>query len=194
VAVIAVVTPDLATGLALGWVAVGVALAVALHRRGQPGATALAALVVWPVLLPLLWSAAGSGAGGPNAARIDATLAALRGTLVADGGGEVDGGLTALAGALHEADARIAKVEALLAASTPADDHPGVQRARAELAAGRDRATAEIDAVLAEIVQIHLHVGLRALAGAPGDLSLRIANLEARIRALHEVEALDAIR
>ncbi|MEZ4242088.1 MAG: hypothetical protein R3F59_39225, partial [Myxococcota bacterium] len=41
-------------GLACGYLAVGLLIATALARRGQPPTTALSALAVWPLLLPLL--------------------------------------------------------------------------------------------------------------------------------------------
>jgi hypothetical protein len=193
---IAVITPDLASGLGVGWVVAGVGVALVLHRRGQPAATALAALVVWPVLLPLVWASPAVAAGGPNAGRIEATAAAVRATL-REAGGADEALLAALGGlvrALHEADARVGRVDALLAAPSIVEDHPGVQRARTQLVDGRRRALDEIDAVLAELVQLQLQVGLQALAGAPRDLSDRIASLEGRIRALHEVDALGGRR
>jgi hypothetical protein len=186
--------PDLTSLLLLSWLVVGLGVGAALHHRGQPTATSLSALVVWPVLLPLLWNGTTGRAMGPNAARIESIVGLLSETLVNDPSGEMYAGLTALGRALHEADARIATVERLLASPTPADDHPRVRRARAELLAGRDRATLELNAVLAEMVELHLDVGLRELAVGPADLSLQIRSLEGRVRALYEVESLDAVR
>lgn len=184
--------PDLATALVLGWLGAGAALALTLHQRGHPAGVTLTALLAWPVMLPLLQARDAPASAGLTHP-IDRVFSALRAALSVDG--PIDAALAdqldALLAALHQADARVSAVDALLAEPNgDLADHPGVKQAQAALREGRSRARGEIEQVLAEVVQLRLHLGLHALAGAPGEVRERLSALEARTRAAHEVNAL----
>ncbi len=173
------------------YVLAGAGTALLLARRDHPPATALAALAAWPFLLPLLSTPPHPPGRGPFAQRIDGVFRALEGTLGDPAAGEVpwSGDLEGLRGTLHRGDARLALVEGLLADHGTEEGAVGESVAR--LRAARDRATAEIEAVLAEVVQLRLQVGLVALAGQTVPVQERLRELLLRARALDEIARLE---
>lgn len=156
--------------LLAGWMLVGGGVGLALHRRGHPLPTALAASVAWPMLLDLF----GETPGGPFAARIAAVLAPLRGLVAAE---EIE----SLRASLRAADAWVARADALLE-PTPAGDP-----AWEPLRAARVRAVGEMEAVLAEIVRLRVQVGLMDLQADAGAARARLGELRARVRVLEEI-------
>lgn len=179
--------------LVLGvWLLVGVGVAAALQRRGEPTATLLAAVPCWPVFLPLFTPGEPRlGEGGPYAPRIAAAFAALAETLREEPE-PVDCDLDGLRGAVRRADRRIARVDRLLA---EAEAHPeaGVQAQVAALRAARLRAAEEIEAVLAEVVRIRIQVGMVALHQEATPVRTRLAELAVRVRALEELNAVEGV-
>lgn len=170
------------TLLLLGaWLLVGAFTGAALSRRGQPTATALTALVAWPVLLPLLGS---PSSAGPFSDRISAAFAALRGALSEPAAASVvsPDELVALEGALRRADARIAMVDRLLQEDALSQDPLSAQLTRA-----RGHAADEVEAVLRGVVQLRVQVGLVALAGDTLPVRDRMRELGARVSALEEL-------
>jgi len=169
--------------LAAGWVAVGLAVAGLLLRQGQTTPAALAALVCWPLLLPLLGAA--RPAAGPYGVRIDEAVARLDRAL-REVGEPLPEDLRALARALHQADARVARYDRLHADAADAEPED-----RARLVEARARAAGELESVLAEVVRMRVQVGLAALAeGAP--VRARLGELSARVGGVDEVAAIGA--
>lgn len=168
--------------LGLVYLLVGAGIGGNLLRRGLPRGAAASALVAWPLLLG---SADGRAAGrGPYAARIHRGLADLQGALTEPAvSGLVEAEeLQSVLRALLAADARVAVVDGLLAdpAIREATDGP-------RLAAARERAGAEIEAVLKGLVQLRVQLGLVALAGETAPVRSRLAELGARVKALDEL-------
>lgn len=184
--------PDATWLLASAWLTVGAGVAAWLASRGHAQEVALAALVAWPFLLPSL--AAGRVAGprrGPQGRRIDRVVDGVLAAL-GEAGGQTDASvvdLEALREALHAADGRIAGVEQVLA-DEPEADHDLVRVARAELMAARDGSSAELEGVLAGLLQLRLQVGRLTLAGDPAEVRSRLLELRARVGALGEVAQL----
>ncbi len=176
-----------ATGATLlllaAWLIVGGGTALVLARRGQPAATALSALVAWPVLLPILADAVPRHIG-PFTTRIDTCFTALR-TALADPsatGIVTADELVSLEQALRRADGRIGMVDRLLAEEALRADPLAVQLERA-----RGLAADEIEAVLRGVVQLRVQVGLVALAGDTLPVRERLRELGARVRAIEEI-------
>ena len=177
-----------------GYLVVGVGFAAVLSRRGQPPATALSALAVWPLLVPLLQEApapaAPSAGPGPFAGRIDGALAALIGIArEADAESVVDADLGGLRTALQRADERLARVDRVLAAEL-AGDGPRSDGARRQLEAlrqARVHAAAEIEGVLDQITELRLQIGLVALTGGDDAVRDQLRALQSRVAALDEV-------
>jgi hypothetical protein len=170
--------------LAGGYVGCGLWCAGMLVRRGASSETALSALVVWPLLLPML-SSASPPATGPLSGRIEQAFLALRSVIGEVGNSSVEpSDLDGLQAALHRADERVALVDRWIARELSARDGAGVEA----LQAARDRAVSEIEAVLAGLAQLRLQIGLLTLAG-PQDASVRdqLQGLQARVAALEEV-------
>lgn len=167
----------------LTYLTVGVGVAWRLAGRHGWGPAA-GALLAWPVFLPLLTDRA-DHSGGPHAARIAAAFAALEHTLEDPAAGDVpwDADLSGLRSALCRTDERLGLVERLLA---------DAEGARTEtLIAARDRTRSEIEAVLDEVVQLRLQIGLAALAGNAASVRERLSELLSRAEALDEVATLD---
>jgi hypothetical protein len=178
---------------ALGvWLAVGVGVGFRLERGGHSAATAASALVAWPALLPLLSAVpTTSASSGPFASRIAVAFASLRATVNDPAAGPVpwSGELDALQTSLARADERLGLVDRVLSDADPSDERvrPAVDR----LTHARAHAAAEIEGVLAGVVQLRLQVGLLALAGDDHPVRDRLRELAARARALSEVELAD---
>ncbi len=168
--------------LLAGWLVVGGLTGMALSRRGQAPATALAALAAWPVLLPLLGDSPAST--GPFATRIDTCFTALRAALAdpATAGVVTTEELQSLEQALRRADGRIAMVDRLLAEEALRGDPLAGQLDRA-----RGFAADEVEAVLRGVVQLRVQVGLVALAGDTVPVRERMRELGARVRAIEEI-------
>lgn len=162
------------------YLAVGFALA---RRAGAgPGLTG-AAVVAWPLLLSDLRGGAGQG---PYSARIAAGLQELRAALAEPAAGDLVGAdeVEAVARALAHADARVGLVDRLLA-----DPHVRESPDGPRLAQARNKAAAELEAVLKSLVQLRVQLGLVALAGETSPVRARLAELAARVKALEEVGA-----
>jgi hypothetical protein len=187
------------TTLALAgvYLAAGVGVGALLARRGQAPATALSAMAVWPLLLPLLketspTDGAASPAPGPFAGRIDAALDALA-TLARDAGEEdllPGGDLVGLRLALQRADDRLARVDRFVASEEASpDEHrsEGARRQLDALRAARRHAAAEIEGVLDQVTELRLQIGLVTLSGHDVDIRDQLYALRSRIGALDEV-------
>ena len=185
-------TPGLLELLGVAYLVVGAGVATRLHRGGQVGwGGAVGAFAAWPVFLPVL---AGPTAGaGPFAARIQEVFAALERTLRDPAADDVawsnDVGLSGLRVALERADERIALVDRLL--SEARASNPGDAERLAALTGPLDEARAkaadELSAVLDEVVQLRLQIGLAALHGNAASVRERLAELQARAEAIDEV-------
>ncbi len=172
------------------YLVVGLVMAAWLQRAGHERGPVLGALIAWPMLLPLLQQPAPApvAASGPFRDRIDAVLRALLLTLgdPAAAGVPWSADLDGLRGALHAADARLGLVDRLLddgALGSEAAVVEGVAR----LQAARERSVRELEAVLSEVVQLRLQVGVAALAGGGDSLAGRLRDLSHRAAALHEL-------
>lgn len=165
------------------WILVGVVVAGALWRRGAPPGAVGAALVAWPLLIPLLRPSPPVAPRGAAAERIDRALDALLETLADPAAAEVgfDGDLVALRAALHRVDSRVRLVDRLLEEEPSSASAPALDAARAS-------ARADIERVLAEVAEVRLQVGLAALAGDGARLRARLQELSARAAALDEVD------
>ncbi|HVI03253.1 MAG TPA: hypothetical protein VM869_31370 [Enhygromyxa sp.] len=200
--------PSLWATLTLGYLGVGTAIAWHLGRKGHGLGVTSSALACWPLLLGLIGRAPPSDAlrfdprppahGGPNATRIDAcmrTLAeGLAETLETGGTALIDATqLAKLADALHRADGRIARVDRLLRETeghlVPRD--ASIEAAMARLRSARERAHAELEAVLAGLIQLRVQLGLFTLAGESEPVRERLAELEARVAALAELSSVE---
>ncbi|MCB9684643.1 MAG: hypothetical protein H6735_06385 [Alphaproteobacteria bacterium] len=168
----------------LAYVGVGLGVAVVLRRRGAEAATASSAVVVWPLLLPMLSDA--TPPRGPLADRIDSTFAALATALAHPAAAEVDWKADAegLRTSLHTADARLALVDRLLG---DAGDDPGLREEAERLRSARDHAAAEIAAVLAGVGQLRLRLGLLALSGETASIGEQLRRWRDQVAALDEV-------
>ncbi|MFT4623232.1 MAG: hypothetical protein ACI8PZ_001888 [Myxococcota bacterium] len=184
------VSPTLLTvALALTYLIVGGITGLALGRAGHGSSLAVSALAVWPLLLPLVGAPpAAVTPPGPYSERIGRTFASLRSVLSDPAAVDVPwvADLDGLEESLMVADARLALVDRLLA---DAGSEGGPLRA-ARHAAGR-----EIEAVIDEVLELRLQVGLVALAGHALPVRDRLRELVARARALHEVseDPVDAV-
>jgi hypothetical protein len=177
--VIAFAQPGLLEVLGLAYLGAGAAVAWRL-RDETSWAALCGAVVAWPVFLPMIGAPDPAGTG-PYRTRIQTAFASLERTLADPAAGEVpwDADLTGLREALLRTDERLGLVDRLLAESGPA-------RADA-LVGARARTGAEIEAVLDEVVQLRLQIGLAALAGDAASVRERLTELLARARALDEV-------
>jgi hypothetical protein len=178
---LAFIAPGLPSVLGVLYFGIGGAVAWQLHRQDPSLGVTAGALVAWPVFLPLLAPASTPVSSGPMQGAIDEVFCALRTTLrdpaVVDVPWEAD--LQGLQAALVRSDERLALVDRLLAEETGG--------ARGELEDARARSVAEIQAVLDEVVQLRIQIGLAALAGDNGSVRDQLAELLGRVRALDEV-------
>ncbi len=166
-----------------GWLAIGIVTGVALAHRGHPPATTLAAVLAWPVLLPL-FEATHLGTAGPHHAQIVTAFDALT-TALADpvASTVVDpASILHLRDALIRADARILAVDRLLADPSLAGDD-----AADRLRTAHAYAVGEVDAALRGVIQLRVQLGLLALLGDTGPARAQLDALAARVRALEEV-------
>lgn len=164
---------------------VGAGIGARLHRDGQPAATALSALVAWPLLVGLAPGQV-AAAAGPFAERIHLALDQLGDALRQPGAASftTPEEVAALRRSLLAVDARIGMVDHILA-------EPGV-RASADplirrLADARARAAAEVEAVLGGVVQLRVQAGLLALLGDTAPVRDRMHELGARVKAIEEL-------
>ena len=186
-------TGTLLAALVAAYLLVGVGIALWLERRGMPPGAVIGSLVAWPLLAPLLGGeppatakALGeSGPRGPRADRIDQALDALLDTLADPAAASVgwDDDLTDLRASLHRLDARLALVDRLL------EEEPHAPSA-ATLRAAREEAQRDIDAVVSEVSELRLQVGLMALAGDGAQVRARLQELCGRASALDELRRL----
>lgn len=170
------------------WLLVGCAVALLLASRGLPETTAIAAVLAWPFLLPLLQPAPPEVATrGPLGGRVDrvvdGVLQALRDADASTPAAEDD--LAAMRQALHDADARIGRADQLLADTE--DLSEGVDAEQRALRQARDGARDDLEGVLAGLVQLRLQVGRLALAGDTSPVVRQLAELRARVGALGEL-------
>jgi len=190
-------------GAALIYLALGLAVGALLLRAGHPHSTAASALAAWPLLLGLLGSSTQKPPlqGGPKAEAIDRAFGAVDDLLEqqrAQGANVSWGGeLGDLRRALEAADARIAMVDHILddlRAASP--DAASVAADLDDLAAARERAAAELDAVLGGVHRLRIQVGLLALSEirdeAAQAVQQRLRELHARARAIEEISSLGA--
>lgn len=185
-------SPVLGLLICAAYVGCGIAAALVLAHRKTAPATALAALVVWPLLLPLLYKPATDAMDGPFMARIELSLAELRATMDDPAADDVDppADLDGLVSDLHRTDRRLALVDRLL---TDLPETPDSELARSALALRCARGTAarELEAVLEGIVQLRLQIGLRSLAGNSVPVRERLRDLRARLAAVDELAGLE---
>jgi hypothetical protein len=163
----------------------GFAVAAVLTRRGVPSTTAVSAIAVWPLLVPLLTGpSAPPTRSGPLSARIEGVFAALRTVLAETGTTELSNAdLDRLRAALHRADERLALVDRLLAQPIDAGS-----RSLDRLQQARGHAQSEIEAVLASLVELRLQIGLLTLSGNGASVRDQLVALQSRVAALEEVE------
>ncbi|MCA9686182.1 MAG: hypothetical protein KC457_28690 [Myxococcales bacterium] len=208
--------PSLAACLALGYLGTGAAMAWHLSRRGHSLGTVTSALACWPLLLGLIGRQASgaavdldaltrreAGPPGPYAVRIDGCLSALHHTLHEEplrsaspvGYEQID----KLGAALHRADRRLARIDRLIDETEIqrrqiGGDEVGVAlvaEALASLRRAREHSRAELDAVLAGLLQLRVQLGLYTLAGEGEGVRERLAEIEARVAALAELSSVD---
>lgn len=184
---------QLTVSLVLGWLLIGVVVGTRLTRSGHGAATACSAIVAWPALLSLTSSAPRSMTG-PYADRIAQAFLALGEALGDPSAAAVPWREDALAlqSVLEAADRRLVLVDRLLQ-DEDGDGDAAVAESRAALARARTHAAHEIEAVLAGVVELRLHVGLLSLAGDPLPVRERLRGLRARARALAEVDGLQSL-
>ncbi|TNE88786.1 MAG: hypothetical protein EP330_13425 [Deltaproteobacteria bacterium] len=179
----------------LGYTAVGAGVGARLSRDGHSSATTASALAAWPLLLPLLGEAPPpvrrAPGSGPFASRIHTAFARLEEALGDPASAELpwDAEVGALRDVLLSADTRLALVDRLLDDEVEDEE---VARSREALAEARERAAAEIEAVLSGVSQLRLQVGLLALQGEALPVTERLRELAARAGALDEVTRLTA--
>lgn len=169
---------------AVAYLVMGLVTAKRFHQDGHT-ATAAAAVFTWPLLLPDTDKTPSHRASsGPHGADIRDGLARLA-EATRDSGCEGlidDRELQGIARALNAADARVARVDRLLADPALADAPEGDR-----LRAARDQAAAEIRAVLKGLVQLRVQLGLVALVGDTAPVQDRLRELTARLSALDEL-------
>lgn len=184
----------LTLGLFGAYLGAGVVTAAAFTRHGAARSTVATAIVAWPFLVHALWAdeRRPDMPRGPTRDAIDQAFGRLDETLRRGGGLPTDGAvdLAALRDALVGADARLAVVDRILAEDRDAPGEGPLAEGLARLRARRDRAAAEIGAVLGELAQLRVQLGIQALSGDAVPLRDGLRRLIARARALDEVDAL----
>lgn len=168
-------------GFVLLWLAVGAVVGALLAEQGHPTGSIAVAAFAWPLMAPLLTSDR-ARKRGPMAARIDHAIDRLKDSL-ADQRFHSPVDLDSARASLHRIDARLARVDRMLAeGDLPAADVATLQRARSDAEAG-------IIAVIEEMGRLRVRAGLAALAADAGPMEGRLAELTARVSALDEVSA-----
>jgi len=174
------VSPVVPAG-ALLWLAVGACTALLLHRGGHDRATVLLSVGCWPLFVHV------AGEARPTSTyteRVDLALRRLADAARQAGEDRLD--LDAVRQGLADADARVARIDALLL------DHPG----EPELAARRGETTRVIEAALGDLAAIRLQFALMSIDGkrerAPAELGAALASLSARLDAAAELRGSDA--
>ena len=183
----------IALGLGLCYVALGIASALLLGRRGHPPAVALSAIACWPLFVPLIARDPEPRGAGPLHARIVGVVTALREAMrdPCAAGLHLPEDLDLLVEQLHRADERLQMVDRLLASTAPdAGRAPGVAQGIAQLQHARAATAAEIEAVLDGVVQLRLQIGLRSLAGNSVPVQERLRDLRSRLAAIDELAAM----
>ncbi len=182
---LAFIQVSLGHAVTMGWIGAGVLTGMALKNKGHSDALAVSSLVAWPATVALLATEPEPEVlTGPLDARITTVFQALGATLADPLAGDVlwDADLSGLRSALGAADARLGMVDRLLAG------HVNEESAAADaLRVARDRSQSEIEAVLNELTQLQLQVGLAALAGDSTAVGERLRDLLARTRAMEEL-------
>lgn len=168
--------------VAVLYVLIGLGVGLGFLRQGARGAGA-AAVLAWPLMLGDL-GGPGPAAAGPYARQIRRGLRSLQEALSEpDAEGLVPAShLTAIEGALCDADARVARVDRLLQ-DADVQASPDGERLRS----ARARAAAEIEAVLKGLVQLRVQLGLVALAGETAPVREQLDALAARLATLDEL-------
>ncbi len=189
-------------GAAGVYLILGLAVGALLLRAGHPRGTAVSALAAWPLLLGLLGAReAPAPFGGPKAQAIGRAFGALDELLIQQKEQGVSvgwaGELGDLRRALEAADARIAMVDRILDdLRSTGEDAAAVATDLAALAAARERAASELDAVLGGVHRLRIQVGLLALSEirdeAAQAVQQRLRELHARARAIEEISSLGA--
>ncbi len=184
----------LTLGLFGAYLGAGATVAAALARQGAARSAVSTAVVAWPFLVHQLWAVEDrpEPPRGPTRDAIDRAFVRLDDAVRRGGGLPADGvvDVYALRDALHAADARLAVVDRILAEDREGLDEGPLAESLATLRARRDRAAAEINAVLGEIARLRVQLGIQALSGDTVSLRDGLRGLIARARALDEVEAL----
>ncbi len=167
---------------ALLYLAIGLYLAHGLRRDGHAGAAA-AAVFTWPLFME---TADGRHQlrAGPAAGAIRKGVSDLRRALDEPGveGLFAESDVQRIEQALVAADARVGTVDRLLADPAVRETAEGER-----LQVARDRAETEVQAVLKNLIQLRIQLGLVALAGETGPVRDRLMELSARLTALEEV-------
>jgi hypothetical protein len=187
IAFVGAVSPSVGVaGAAAAYLLVGGVVGAMLRRRDAEPATAWAALVVWPLLLPVLTAGADPVGDGPLAAQIGVAFAAIERAAALPGATDPAwaADLSGLRRALVATDRRLALVDRLLAES------PGGAETRADadaLRAARAHTAAGVLDVLADLERLRLQLGLLVLSGEGARVTSHLRDLRARVAALDEV-------
>jgi len=175
------IQPGLLELVGVSYLAAGGVVAAKLgDRLGWAGR--IGALAAWPVFLPLL--SGPTGRPGPHGPRIIEVFSALERTLAdpAADGVPWTADLSGLRQALTRSDERIALVDRLICDAGSAPTGP--------LKSAREQAATELQAVLDEVVQLRMQIGLAALHGNAESVKQRLSELLDRARAIDEVTGL----
>ncbi len=180
------------------YLAIGGVVGLLLARAGQPSSTAIGALAAWPLLLGMLSSEREELGEGPMSTAIARAFAALDALIEQQRqqGFPVawSGELGALRRAVEQADARLAVADGILADLRHGSDATGVAEDLAALARARDRAAAELRAVLGGVQRLRIQVGLLALSEIRDEAAVAVRQhleeLHARARAIEEISSL----
>lgn len=159
------------------YILIGSFIGANLHHKGQSTATALSAILAWPLLV----GSTPTG-NGPLSSKIMAAFSALESaaTETSAKGLISNEEVNALRHHLLLADGRLAIVDRLL-------QDPQLSRSGEKLKQARERAAAEISEALEEVIELRIQMGLVTLAGDTGPVRERMTALRARIHALEEI-------
>ena len=157
------------------YILIGSFIGATLHRKGQPTATALSAVLAWPLLI-----GSTTQGNGPLSSKIMAAFSALESAATETSGLINNEEVNALRHHLLLADSRLAIVDRLL-------QDPQLSRSGARLKQARERAAAEISEALEEVIELRIQMGLVTLAGDTGPVRERMTALRAQIHALEEI-------
>jgi hypothetical protein len=177
-------------GAALVYGLLGLSVALLLRHQGQPTATAIGAVVAWPLLVSLLNPTKTTPTApprGPLADSIDAAFARTADVLALDlPDGQWLADLDAVRLSLQRVDARLALVDRILAEEAD-------ERDLGRLRAARARSADEVEGVLSGVGQLRVQVGLLALSdvsdNVPSTVFERLSALRGRARALEELSS-----